>query len=571
MPVDWPTIFTKHRIIQAVLLPHFAYITLLMIDEPSPNASSSRRLTPVRVIVLLVILSTIGPLIYITSRASGITTAISLAIMASTIALSLPFALKLLPDSLPNHRSGFRLMFSIWVVLGLAASYRVVSLGVFMLDAEDTAYAVATDPRPFDDEKLNKPFSPKHNCFTSYMIGLELAVDGDENIYEPKKYRGADGSTNVHQKVKDILNVDTYQYPPTFLLLPRAVMLLTDSFFQSRTYWFTLNLIVFSLTVAVIGYWIGGRTFNAFWLAWPLVAIAPTTLLTLQIGNVHFLIISLSLLGMVMLEKRHYKLGGLILGYVIVAKIFPGVLLLYLILRRQWRSVAWTLAAMSMYVIATWLIFGPAPWQAFIEYQLPRLSSGDAFGFARDNLKAIAVNSSLMGMLYKFVQLDMLQQETANMLAAPVMWVFTAILLTLIVVISLAHRRMTSPHQSDNDPQDQSILRQTLVTSWLVIIILAQMRSPFLPWTYGNIAILWLLALLIPTVKRWRFRTLFIAFFWVIIAIDLPLPYGPGTLTPDLIYGLVGTTMVISLCLGMVCSLRRSSKQGQIRPINERD
>ncbi len=529
--------------------------------------TASRRLTSVRVIVLLVILCTIGPLIFMTSRAAGTSNWLSLAIVGAAIALSLPGALKLLPDTLPTHRKGYRVMFAIWVVLGMVASYRVVSLSAFMLDAENTAYAVATDQRPFDDEELNKPFSPKHNCFTSYMIGVELAVDGDENIYEPNNYRRPDSTTSVHTEVKDILNIDTYQYPPTFLLLPRALMLLTDSFFQSRTYWFTLNLIVFSTTIAVVGYWIGGRKFSAFWLAWPLVAIAPTTLLTLQIGNVHFLIISLSLLGMVLIEKQQYRLGGLILGYVVVAKIFPGVLLFYLLLRRQWRGVAWTVAAMLLYVLATWMIFGPAPWRAFLEYQLPRLSSGDAFWFARDNLKAIAVNSSLMGMLYKSVQLGLLQQADANMLAGPVMWTFTAVLITLIVVIGLAHRRMSIASQSADESQPDSAMRQQFVTAWLMILILGQMRSPFLPWTYGNIAILWLLAMMIPTTGPWLKRTIAIAFLWLILAIDIPLPFGPGTLTLDLIYGLAGTSVVISLCLGLTISLRRRSISWMDSPI----
>jgi len=149
------------------------------------------------------------------------------------------------------------------------------------------------------------------------------------------------------------------------------------------------------------------------------------------------------------------------------------------------------------------------------------------------------------------------------------MWAFTAVLLTLIAVISTAHRRMTTSHQPEDEAQPVPSWRHQLVTSWLVILILAQMRSPFLPWTYGNIAILWLLAMMIPTVGSWLMRTLAIALIWLIMAIDLPLPYGPATLTPDLIYGLIGTTLIISLILGWVFLLWRRSKQGINGPIND--
>ncbi len=528
---------------------------------PVSQVSTSRELTPVRIIVLIVILSAIGPLIYMTSRAAHISAMWSLVVVGIAIALALPSALRFLPDALPTHHSGYRLMFAVWVALGLLASYRVVSLNVFMLDAENTKYAVATNPRPFDDPALNKPFSPKHNCFTSYMIGAQLAADGDDNIYDPKKYRDADESTNVHEEVGDILTFDTYQYPPTFLLLPRTLMLLTDSFFQSRTYWFTLNIIVFSVTIAVAGYWISGHRFSAFWLAWPLVVMAPTTLLTLQIGNVHFLIVSLSLLGMVLIEKKQYRLGGFILGYVIVAKIFPGVLLLYLLLRRQWRSVVWTIAAMAIYGVATLIILGPLPWQAFIDYQLPRLMSGDAFWFAREHLRAIVGNSSVMGIVYKLVQLGLLEQKSADLIAVPLMWTFTAVLLTMIFVISLAHRKAAKSNQEGDTSLPETVMRQRFVTAWLVIFIIGQLRSPFLPWTYGNIAILWLLAMLIPTVGPWKMRTLAIGLIWLLMAIDLPLPIGPGTATPDLIYGLVGTATTISICLGLVLFSRPGARR----------
>ena len=81
---------------------------------------------------------------------------------------------------------------------------------------------------------------------------------------------------------------------------------------------------------------------------------------------------------MLLFERRRHASGGAILAYAIVSKLFPGVLLLYLVLRRDWRAVSWTAAWSVALAAVTLADVGAAPFAAFLEH-LPGLLSGEAF------------------------------------------------------------------------------------------------------------------------------------------------------------------------------------------------
>ena len=52
--------------------------------------------------------------------------------------------------------------------------------------------------------------------------------------------------------------------------------------------------------------------------------------------------IALSALAMYCFDRRAYALGGALLAFAILGKLYPGVFVLYLLLRGEWRAVAWT-------------------------------------------------------------------------------------------------------------------------------------------------------------------------------------------------------------------------------------
>ena len=87
---------------------------------------------------------------------------------------------------------------------------------------------------------------------------------------------------------------------------------------------------------------------------------------------------------------------------------------------------------------------------------------------------------------------------------------------------------------------------------WLVMLILAQQQSPYLPWDYGTIAPLWLLTLLLPARRVWYRRLLPITLLWLWMAMPIPLPFGANTYPVANFYVLVGCVLILACCAGAV-------------------
>lgn len=505
--------------------------------------STSSRLTSFRTLVLLIVACLLAPALFIAARAAGMGIIAGGLVCAVALALLLLGVKEVIPESLASNGERQRVLFGVWMVLNLIAAYQLAGLSVFMLDSTKTDYAINPTIRTFADPDMEKPFFLKHNCFTSYIIGAHLAGEDAENIFDPEHYRDAEEPTAIHKVIGERHTIDTYQYPPPFLILPKLLLATGGDFFQVRTYWYALNILCTVLTIAALVLWLGGKVFNVYWLALPLVLLSPNTQGTWQIGNAHFLIICLALLGMLAFARKRNALGGLLLGFAIVSKIFPGVLLAYLVVRRSWRAVGWTIAAMTAYAFTALLIFGDKPYRAFIDYQLPRLASGDAFWFAREHIRAILVNLSVMGTVYKLHTLDLLGQLDPAPIAGAAMWLFTAALLFCIFALGQKHHQRASNLKSPQ-PDD----RLALVRVWVVLLILGQLRSPFLPWDYGSILVILLMALFAPTGARWIGRTVLLLLGWFMFSIHYPLAIGSESVSVDLSLSLFASLIAIAMC-----------------------
>jgi hypothetical protein len=150
------------------------------------------------------------------------------------------------------------------------------------------------------------------------------------------------------------------------------------------------------------------------------------------------------------------------------------MLIVYLAVRREWRAVAWTTGLCAALVGISVLDTGWAPYSAFLHH-LPRLLSGESFPAFR-NPTAVARNLSVPGFLFKLKLFGLPNESFAVMKTAGT--IYTLILLTATVVLA---KRTLSRNE------------QPLI--WLTVLILASLRSPFLP-EYGIFPVLWLLTIL---------------------------------------------------------------------------
>src|SRR6185312_4530630 len=241
--------------------------------------------------------------------------------------------------------------------------------------------------------------------------------------------------------------------------------------------------------------------------------------------------VAVAMIAMVLFAQRRYAAGGILLAFVTVSKLFPAMLIVYLVARREWRAVAWTVGICVALVGVSLLDTGIAPYRAFLHH-FPRLMSGEAFPVFR-RPGGIATNLSVPGLLFKLKLFGL--PNGSFQLMKIVGSIYTLIILGATVVIGM--RRVNRNYQP---------------LIWLTILILASLRSPFLP-QYGLFPVLWLLILLAATAAP-AIRTLSLMLIaWVTVNIVLPVN---GT-DPRIIVVVALLSQLVIVVL-LVLALRRS-------------
>lgn len=321
----------------------------------------------------------------------------------------------------------------------------------------------------------------QHTCLAAYLHAAELNANGESNIYDPAHYPALDAEAQPLTTVAGMQPYleDPYQYPPPFLLLPHAALAISNDFRAIRMTWFVLQSLLFFGTSLALARFVGGRAGGRAALFTPLVWMAIPSMLGLQYGQFHLAALCLAVLGMMAFELRRLHVGGALLSFAIVAKLFPLVLLVPLLAKRRFAAVGWTVGYASLISLAGFVVLGPASYVAFFDAHLPRLLSGEAFAFgeAWPEMSAMlaAANQSPLGLVQKLGELGVV-------LPAPSVTLLNALFSVLVLALAvIAGRRATSPLGS--------------ARVWLALLTLAAMRSGGAWADYIMTAGLWMLAL----------------------------------------------------------------------------
>jgi hypothetical protein len=102
------------------------------------------------------------------------------------------------------------------------------------------------------------------------------------------------------------------------------------------------SLALILLACAAAARTLGGVAERRLWLLMPLLLAHPAVVATLQVGNFHLAAVALCLLCWVALERRRDGLAGGLLAAATLAKIFPGLLGVVLLVQGRWRAVGFT-------------------------------------------------------------------------------------------------------------------------------------------------------------------------------------------------------------------------------------
>lgn len=407
------------------------------------------------------------------------------------------------------------------VVLSLiATAVLVVQLGrmsVYMVDPAATGWSIM----PWNE------FGTLHNCFTGYWAAAR-DVDTNPNVW------GADLNTSPGPtpgaripKRLGPFAIDQYEYTPTFLIVPRMLMWVVSDFDAARTVWYVLNLVIVGAAILAVARRLEPAIGPAvLWLA-PLILVPLSILGTFQAGNLQLACVAGSLLAMLWLERARdaasptllYAAGALLLACMTVSKLYPGMLVVYLLARGEWRAVLWTAAAGVLLVLVGLVDLGLPAHLAFVDH-LPHLLSGETFPNLR-NPNGISANMSVPGIVRK---LSIYGLPWSSFDAMRVVgWIYTLVVLAIVAYLARARR---------------SAAREPIV--WLVILLLATFRSPVLP-VYGIFPTVWLLTILLAA--RWDssfVRSVLLAWF---VALALLTP--SWTLWPPVVHAIV-TTVVLT-------------------------
>lgn len=352
------------------------------------------------------------------------------------------------------------------VVLAFAvgAIVQVARISIYMADPSrtDCSY-MASDP-----------WRSRHSCMTAYFEALRLgAANPEVNIYQMSLYE---------PRTIGPLKVDSFHYPPPFLLLPAAVKALRGDIFQFRAVWFAFQGTILAVVVFGLARWVGG-TPGAYLAAGGVGLLAsPQALYSLQQGNIQTTVVPVAAAALVLLCVGRIASGAAMLAYVAAAKIFPGILVVYLVAARRWKAVAATAAGGAAIVLLTFAMFGARPFEDFLRHELPRISSGAAFPQS-ELPNTMSANMSVYGLTVRVRALgaDFLDQRRGLAVAS----VYGILAIVLAAGVGWRYR----PDLSDPDA------RLKLVQIAIALLLLGSFRSPFVGF-YGLMAAVWLMTAL---------------------------------------------------------------------------
>jgi len=132
------------------------------------------------------------------------------------------------------------------IVIGTVAVVWLIATASFQFNVENTRFVAHVGG-----------FGIKHNCITGYTIAAYLAAGGTDNIYDPTHYLSTNSPTPIHKSVQNIFTVDTYHYPPPFLILPEFLLVAFGNFFAMRAVWFIMTVTCFICAITVLAWWCG--------------------------------------------------------------------------------------------------------------------------------------------------------------------------------------------------------------------------------------------------------------------------------------------------------------------------
>jgi hypothetical protein len=456
-------------------------------NEYSVNTNNNKvRYGIVRLVIASLINAVLGLVIAVGLKGLGIPIFVSiiLALLVATVGVIL--LAKRLPIQLVGISKRKPLLSFIWILIALIALTQTARLSIFMIDPTQPQYSLFPGDKWFVE----------HCCLTAYSESARLTMDGEKNIYAPELYFGAEfiKDKNARRKL-DSFNVDLYHYPPPFLLLPIMARAFVDgNFLNLRMLWFALSVLSLMTAIGFITYRLEPEERMRMIGMAPLFWCSVPVLGGLQMSNVQLIIIAISIISM-SLFAFNKPVGGILLAMSSVAKLFPGILVVFLLAQKKFREVGWVVGFAIVLSIIAFFVVGPNPFQAFIEYEIPKLSSGEAFSGPFSRAFAVAANMAPFGIPLKLGWLGLPGMTLG------IGRIVSSIHLLIVLILAIWSGRQKPRSNTE------------MISVWISLISLGSLVSPFAPANYVLVPVVLLVCFNREYFRPWAAITI-----WIIIS-----------------------------------------------------
>lgn len=444
----------------------------------------------------------------------GLAGVVTLLAVAAALAWLVGWLTSRLPPVLDGLARRHRLTTALYSVVAITSVVTTARLGSFIGDST----------RVEDQVVPGVAFLETHSCLTAYVHAATLGGQHVDNLYAERWWHGshgfppaAAGAENPYQPFV----LDYFAYPPPFLLVMAPLTVLDGDFPAQRALWFGLNGLLLAVGLWVVARWIDGPSSHRVLLLAPLFFGTIPVLVTLQVGNFQVAAVMLSVLAMVAFHEDRPALGGALLAFAILSKLSPGVLGIVLLAQRRWLAAAWSAGFGLVFVALSLAVHGVEPMTSFLTYTLPRLGSGEAFGFMDDDALSLVTNMAAFGLPFK---LELMGFDAGEPWVVG-RWLGRAYSIVLIVVVGVVARQR-------GDRRSQALI-------WMSLVVLAALQSPFAPG-YTLIGLLWAITLLGAEVRGFR-GGVALVLLWLVLTvvppIDVPALAGYSVLQSALAMG----------------------------------
>lgn len=200
-----------------------------------------------------------------------------------------------------------------------------------------------------------------------YFGGQELLRGNYQQVYDTYSL-----NAGIAQKGYTGVFVSYAPFPPftsivfaPFLLLP-----------------VTVSKIVFNIFSTALFVWVMARAIKFFsiptWVSWlvPVLFFIPLRN-NIFFGQAYLLLFALLFEGYMAYKKGRMVLAAMLWSVAIVFKLFPLVILFFLVVKKQYKQTLYCLAGCALLGIVSVVVNGVAAWQYYVFTIFPRATNGD--------------------------------------------------------------------------------------------------------------------------------------------------------------------------------------------------